>query len=235
MGAAHCQLLLPFCCRDGSGPCPPARAQAGAPLRVLWAQGCLRNHIWAGLDVAAASHWSAEGIPCGTSHRDVRQMQKGRAGLGRMTSAVSEAACHLVPHTAPLLLATSTTKAISGSRVGWSHPQAGLVVCAAADSAGLTVSRGWEELQWLLRAQIPVTRGNWEGGPCPSWPRRAQAPQQMGHSSLCSLYPDAREGRKMGRWPDPDCWGGQGSCRSTQDPQLSSGRAAASHGGSRAA
>lgn len=33
-----------------------------------------------------------------------------------------------------------------------------------------------------------------------------------------TLIPRAREVWKTGRWPDPACWGGQGSCGSTQVP-----------------
>ena len=54
------------------------------------------------------------------------------------------------------------------------------------------------------------------------------------HREAHTLIPRAREVWKTGRWPDPACWGGQGSCGSSQVPELISGRAAESHRGSRA-
>lgn len=108
-------------------------------------------------------------------------MQKVWSRLGKITEAASETLINaLLPHAAPLPLAAFTTKAISRSKVGRSRLQAALVVCTDADDAGLTVSRGLEELRWLLWAQIPVTRGN----RAPAGQEVAQAPQQMGQSSL---------------------------------------------------
>lgn len=62
---------------------------------------------------------------------------------------------------------------------------------------------------------------------------RLHSKRGTAHREAHTPMPRAREVRMTGKWLDPACWGRQGSCGSTQVPQLVSGRAAESHGGNR--